>query len=119
MPVPPIPERVTVPLEVIPVSPVIVPVATRLPLLATVNLVAPLALAVKILPELVWLIIAAALLPIPPETDSGAGVLADEPILTPELKSDVRMVLPEPAGVNVRSVFVPVVIVNVPLSAIW
>src|SRR6266480_4073585 len=60
--------------------------------------------------------IAAALLPMPPETDSGAGVLLLEPIKTPELKSEERIVFPEPAGVNVRFPLPPVAMVNAPVS---
>ena len=74
-----------VPLDVNPVRPVSVPVADRLPLPAIVNLVAPDEEAVKIsLPVLVWLIIAAALPPMPPETERGAMVLDAEPMRTPD-----------------------------------
>jgi len=52
--------------------------------LAIANFVVPLADAAKISPELVWLIIAAALPPIPPETESGAIVLLAEPMRTPD-----------------------------------
>jgi len=55
----------------------------------------------------------------PPETESGARVFADEPIRTPDWKVDVRTVFPEPLGVSVRLPFPAVVIVNAPLSAIW
>jgi len=54
------------------------------PSLPIVNLVAPLALAVKMSPLFFWLIIAAALTPMPPETESGAIVLDDEPMRTPD-----------------------------------
>ena len=67
-----------------PVKPEIAPVAAISPLLATVNLVTPAADAVRMSPLLVWLIIAAALPPMPPETESGAGVLALDPIRTPD-----------------------------------
>src|SRR6266705_2902381 len=50
----------------------------------------------------------APLLPIPPEIERGAGVLEDDPTYTPESKSEVRMVFPEPPGVRVRLLF-PVV----------
>ncbi len=57
----------------------------------------------------------AAFDPIPPETDSGAGVrLASAPIFTPELKSVVRVVSPVPAAVKVRLPLLLVVIVPSP-----
>ena len=40
--------------------------------------------------------------PIPPETERGAIVFDDEPINTPELKSELRMVFPVPCAVSVR-----------------
>src|SRR5689334_14988954 len=52
--------------------------------------------------------IAAAFPPMPPETDRGAGVFVEEPMYTPESKSEERIVLPDPAGVRVRLLF-PVV----------
>ncbi len=52
----------------------------------------------------------------PPETESGAGVLALDPIRTPESKSEVRMVLPEPLGVIVRLLLLPVVEIVVPVN---
>jgi len=103
------PEKVMVPEEVIPVKPVIVPVARRFPLLLTVNLVVPEEEAVRRSPEFVWLTIREAFAPIPPETDRGAGVLVEEPMSTPLLKSEVRMVFPEPLGVTVRLLFAVVV----------
>ncbi len=102
-----------------PVKPEVEPYNLIVPLLPIANLVTPLEEAAKISPELVWFTIAAALLPMPPETESGAGVFADDPIKTPESKSDERTVLPEPFGVIFTLLFVPPVIVNVPLSAIW
>src|SRR5579872_5804743 len=60
--------------------------------------------------------IAAALPPMPPETESGAIVLLPEPIRTPELKSEDMIVLPEPLGVSVRLPFAPVAIVSGPES---
>src|SRR4029079_2221006 len=47
----------------------------------------------------------AAFPPIPPDTESGAMVLPDEPTNNPLLKSDVIIVLPDPLGVRVRSLF--------------
>jgi len=64
------------------------------------------------------LIIAAALLPMPPETERGAIVLEADPMRTPDWNVDVRTVLPEPFGVRVRLPLPPVVNVSVPLSAI-
>jgi len=64
------------------------------------------------------LIIAAALLPMPPDTDNGASVFDDEPMRTPDWKVDVRTVLPEPFGVKVKLPLLPVVKVSVPLSTI-
>jgi len=52
----------------------------------------------------------------PPETESGAIVFAVEPISTPELKSEERMVLPEPPGVSVKFVLAPVPMVRAPES---
>ena len=77
--------------------------------MAIANLVAPDADAAKISPEFFWLTISAALLPMPPETESGAMVFVLDPTKTPELKSDVRTVLPEPFGVKVRLWLAPVV----------
>src|SRR5579872_3225503 len=76
-----------------------------------VNFVLPAEDAVKISPELVWLMIAAALPPMPPETESGAGVLVLEPIRTPDWNVEARTVLPEPLGVILMSLLFPVVIV--------
>src|SRR5436190_2157863 len=53
-------------------------------------------------PLFILFTINAALLPIPPLTESTAGVLADEPTNRPELKSEERIVLPLPAAVRVR-----------------
>ena len=47
--------------------------------------------------------------PMPPLTLKSAGVLEEEPILTPVLKSDVMIKLPVPLGVIVKSVLTPVV----------
>src|SRR6185503_11538271 len=52
----------------------------------------------------------AAFPPIPPDTESGAMVLPDEPTNNPLLKSDVIIVLPDPLGVRVRLLFAVVVI---------
>lgn len=46
--------------------------------------------------------------------DSGAGVLADVPMFTPESKSDDSIVSPEPAAVSVRE---PLVVVDIVASA--
>src|SRR6266478_3714525 len=47
----------------------------------------------------------------PPETESGASVLVFDPIRTPDWKVDERIVFPEPLGVMVISLLLPVVIV--------
>src|SRR6185503_9565789 len=60
--------------------------------------------------------IAAALPPMPPETDNGAIVFALDPILTPDWNVDVRIVLPVPFGVSVRLPLAPVPMVSAPLS---
>src|SRR5579872_1171730 len=60
--------------------------------------------------------IAAALPPMPPETESGAIVLPADPINRPELKSEDMIVLPEPLEVRVRLPFAPVAIVSGPES---
>jgi len=62
------------------------------------------------------LIIAAALPPIPPETERGAGVFAFEPMRTPDWKVDVRTVFPLPPGVRVKLPFPPVAMVRAPES---
>ena len=85
------------------------------PVFATLNLVVPDALAAMISPAFVWFTMNAPLEPIPPETESGAGVLAADPTNTPELKSDVRTVLPEPFGVRVRLLLLPDVEMVVPV----
>lgn len=46
--------------------------------------------------------IAAAFPPIPPETERGAGVLADVPMYIPVSESDERIVFPVPCEVRVR-----------------
>ncbi len=66
--------------------------------------------AVNISPELVWFTMSEALLPIPPEIERGAGVVAD-PMNTAESKSDDRRRLPDPFGVIVIVLFKPLVIV--------
>ena len=63
----------------------------------------------------VWLIIAAALPPIPPDTERGAIVFDALPIKTPVLASDERMRLPDPFGVTVRLEFPPEVEMVVPV----
>ena len=80
------------------------------PVFATLNLVVPDALAARISPEFCWLTIRAALFPIPPDIERGAGVVAF-PINTDELKSDERVRFPVPFGESVRSAFdvVPIV----------
>jgi len=62
------------------------------------------------------LIIAAALPPMPPETERGAMVLVEEPINTPESASDVRIVFPKPFGVRVKLPLAPVAMVSGPES---
>jgi hypothetical protein len=66
-----------------------------------VNLVIPEEEAAIRLPLLVLFTINAALFPIPPDTDNGAGVVAF-PTNTLLLKSDDNVRFPEPAAVNVR-----------------
>ena len=78
---------------------------------ASLNLVTPDEEAANISPLFVWLTIKEAFPPIPPEIERGAGVLADEPISTPELKSDERTILPDPLGVRVILLLLPFVIV--------
>ena len=90
------------------------PAKTILPRLFTVKSVVPDALAVMRSPLFFWFTIKAALLPIPPEIESGARVLVLEPIRTAELKSEVRTVLPEPFGVSVKLWLVPVVWIVAP-----
>jgi len=58
------------------------------------------------------LIIAAALPPIPPDTESGASVLAFDPILTPDRALDVKTILPEPFAANVKLLFAPLVVIS-------
>ena len=65
------------------------PVNDSTPVFETVNCVVPDADAVRMSPEFVWLIISAAFPPIPPDIDSGAGVVAD-PIKTLVSASDDR-----------------------------
>lgn len=66
------------------------------------NLVVPEALAVIKSPELSWLMIRAEFSPIPPETERGAGVFADDPIRMAVSRSLPRIRLPVPFGVMVR-----------------
>lgn len=75
------------------------------------NIVVPEAEADIRSPEFVLLTIREAFDPIPPDTESGAGVLACEPIRIPVSESDVRIVFPVPLGVRVRlsSEIVPMV----------
>ncbi len=87
------------------------PVAETLPVFETVNLVTPDADAVIRSPLFVLFTISAALPPMPPDTESGAITFAVEPILTPESKSEVRMVLPLPNAVMVR-LLLPVVVIS-------
>ena len=82
----------------------------RIPVFCTLNCVVPDALAVKMSPLFVWLTIKAALFPIPPDIDSGAGVVA-LPINTLVSASAERLMFPVPLGVRVRSPFVVVPIV--------
>ena len=51
----------------------------------------------------------AAFPPIPPDTERGAIVLPDEPMSTPVFASDVSIMFPEPLGVRVRLLLLPVV----------
>ena len=88
---------------------------TTSPVLATLNRVVPEALAAIRSPEFVLFTMKAALLPIPPKTERGASVFAEEPIKTPELKSEERIVLPEPFGVRVRLLLLPDVEMVVPV----
>lgn len=83
----------------------------RFPELSTLNLVTPEAEAAIKSPELRLLTIKAALEPNPPETDKGAGVLADVPTDTPESKSEDKIRSPVPCGVTVKlsSETVPIV----------
>src|SRR5437868_824601 len=89
-----------------------------LPLFAIANLVFPDAEASKISPELVWLTTRAPLLPIPTEITRGEegieGVDGLEPMKTPESASEERTMLPEPFGVSVRLLLLPVVASVVP-----
>src|SRR3712207_6764312 len=85
----------------------VLPANCTLPLFATLNLVTPAALAVIRSPELPLLTMNEALLPIPPLTESGAGVFAAEPMETPVLKSLERIVPPEPFGGSVRLLLLP------------
>ena len=110
------PERFTVPDDEIPVNPLIAPVALMSPLFATVNLLTPLADAVSKSPELTLFTLNAALLPIPPDTDNTAGVLLEEPIYTPLLKSVLIIVCPVPFGVRVKLPLPPVAILSAPVS---
>lgn len=72
------------------------------PLPATLNLVVPdEEAAIRSTPELTLFTMREALLPIPPDIERGAGVLVDAPMLTPELKSEVRLSSPVPFGVMV------------------
>ena len=77
------------------------PVSCRLPLLLTLNLVTPDALAVNRSPLFILLTINDALLPIPPLIDNGAGVVA-EPTNTLVSKSLANTKLPVPFGLRVR-----------------
>jgi len=52
--------------------------------------------------------------PIPPDTESGAGVFAFDPILTPDRALDVKTILPEPLAARVKLLFAVVVI-----SGLW
>jgi hypothetical protein len=70
-----------------------------------VNLFVPEAEAEIRSPLLSWLTINAAFAPIPPDIDSGAGVLAAVPTLRPDWNVEVIIVLPDPFGVIVRSSF--------------
>ena len=81
-----------------------------IPVLPMVNLVTPLAEAVNRSPELILLTMSEALLPIPPDIDRGAGVVA-EPTNTEESASDVSIKLPVPLGASVKLSFdsVPIV----------
>ena len=70
----------------------------------------PLADAANKLPLFILLTIKEALLPIPPEIERAAGVVA-LPIKTDELKSDAKIIFPFPFGCNVKlsSEIVPIV----------
>src|SRR4051812_43680180 len=89
------------------------PEKTILPRLLTVNSVVPLAEAVIRSPEFLLFTMRAALLPMPALMYSGASGVAEtaEPIWTPELLSDERRILPDPAAVKVRLLFEPFVMV--------
>ena len=81
------------------------------PVFAILKRATPDALAANISPLFVWLIIAAALPPIPPDTESGAGVLVLLPIYIPVSESDERTRSPVPDGVITILLFDPFEIV--------
>ena len=112
------PERFTVPLLLIPVSPVIAPVAVMSPLPATVNFVTPEEDAVIKSPLLRLFTLNAALLPIPPLTERTAGVLPVLPMYTPLSLSLLMIVCPVPFGVRVKLPLEPVAILSAPVSLI-
>ena len=72
-----------------------------IPVLPMVNCVTPDAEAVNRSPELILLTMSEALLPIPPDIDRGAGVVA-EPTNTEESASDDSIKLPVPLGDSVK-----------------
>jgi hypothetical protein len=100
-----LPPMVKVALLRVSISEVCPPTSCRDPALVRVSFVVPEEEAVRILPELVWLRIKAALLPIPPETDRGAKVLEEEPTKSPCWKLEFTIVFPDPAGVRSRLLF--------------
>lgn len=88
---------------------VLSPILTS-PVFCTLNLVVPDEEAESISPLFVWLTMSEAFPPIPPDIDSGAGVVA-LPMNTEESKSELRIRFPVPLGASVRlsSLIVPIV----------
>lgn len=89
------------------------PTSDSKPVFDRTNFVLPDAEAANISPLLSWFRTSAALLPIPPEIERGAGVVA-LPTKTEELKSDEIVVLPLPAEPSVRLPFDVVVMDELP-----
>ena len=85
------------------------PVNESTPVFETVNWVVPDDEAVSMSPLFVWLTISVAFDPIPPDIESGAGVVAP-PIKTDVSESADKIMSPVPFGVRVRFEFDPVVI---------
>src|SRR5260221_450148 len=86
------------------------------PPLLTVNLVTPDADAVRRSPLLVLFTLNAAVLDIPPETESTDWRLPLPPTFTPLTGEVVRTVFPFPPAVSVRSLFPPAAMESAALS---